>query len=417
MVKDFSNCPNRRNVLASRNELKHSLINLRDDHWRFIRNTLLPTFSSGKMRALNSIFKRSYESLLENLKPKAKAGEPIEFKQVFGAYTMDIIASAGFGLDVDSQKNPENKFTKYAKMLFDFKFSRLIILIMAFPSVDIIFNWFNISPNNNRTVMDFFKSVVKTAIGMRKETDQKPKDLLQMMLNAHNDKDVNDNEGVHQYEKDPEKWKKRGLTLDEITGNSILFLLVGYDTTASALTFVSYCLATNPDCQEKLIKERDSVLGKDCPNYDNIQKMDYLDRVFSETLRLYAPGGRTDRHVEKEMIVHGYKIPKNAEIMIPIHAIHRDPEFWEEPEKFDPERFTPENKAKRHPYCYLPFGHGPRSCIGIRLAQVEAKYALVYILQHYRFKTCEETEIPIQLTKGRITKPANGMKLKLESRM
>ncbi|XP_063415464.1 cytochrome P450 3A11-like isoform X2 [Mytilus trossulus] len=371
MVKEFSNCPNRRNVLPSRNELKHSLIHLRDDHWRFIRNTLLPTFSSGKMRALNPIFKRSYEQLVENLKPKAEAGEPIEFKQVFGAYTMDIIASAGFGLDVDSQKNPENKFTKYAKMLFDFKFSRLIILIMAFPSVDIIFNWFNISPNNNRTIMDFFKSVVKTAIGMRNETDQKPKDLLQMMLNAHNDKDVNDYEAVHQYEKDPEKWKKRGLTLDEITGNAILFLLVGYDTTASALTFVTYCLATNPDCQEKLIKEIDSVLGKDCPNYDNIQKMDYLDRVFSETLRLYAPGGR----------------------------------------------FTPENKAKRHPYCYLPFGHGPRSCIGMRLAQVEAKYALVYILQHYRFKTCAETEIPLQLTKGGITKPANGMKLKLESRV
>ncbi|XP_063415463.1 cytochrome P450 3A6-like isoform X1 [Mytilus trossulus] len=417
MVKEFSNCPNRRNVLPSRNELKHSLIHLRDDHWRFIRNTLLPTFSSGKMRALNPIFKRSYEQLVENLKPKAEAGEPIEFKQVFGAYTMDIIASAGFGLDVDSQKNPENKFTKYAKMLFDFKFSRLIILIMAFPSVDIIFNWFNISPNNNRTIMDFFKSVVKTAIGMRNETDQKPKDLLQMMLNAHNDKDVNDYEAVHQYEKDPEKWKKRGLTLDEITGNAILFLLVGYDTTASALTFVTYCLATNPDCQEKLIKEIDSVLGKDCPNYDNIQKMDYLDRVFSETLRLYAPGGRTGRNVEKEMIVNGYKIPKNAEIMIPIHAIHRDPEFWEEPDKFDPERFTPENKAKRHPYCYLPFGHGPRSCIGMRLAQVEAKYALVYILQHYRFKTCAETEIPLQLTKGGITKPANGMKLKLESRV
>ncbi|XP_076072095.1 cytochrome P450 3A11-like [Mytilus galloprovincialis] len=311
LVKDFSNCPNRRNVLPSRNELKHSLVHLRDDHWRFIRNTLLPTFSSGKMRALNPIFKRSYEQLVDNLKPKAQAGEPIEFKQVFGAYTMDIIASAGFGLDVDSQKNPENKFTKYAKMLFDFKFSRLIITSVAFPSVDIIFNWFNISPNNNRTIMDFFKSVVKTAIGMRNETVQKPKDLLQMMLNAHNDKDVNDDEAVHQYEKDPEKWKKRGIT---------------------------------------------------------------------------------DRHVEKDMTVNGYKIPKNAEIMIPIHAIHRDPEFWEEPDKFDPERFTPENKAKRHPYSYLPFGHGPRSCIGMRLAQVEAKYALVYILQHYRFKTCAETE-------------------------
>ncbi|OPL20960.1 cytochrome 3a11 p450, partial [Mytilus galloprovincialis] len=145
--------------------------------------------------------------------------------------------------------------------------------------------------------------------------------------------------------------------------------------------------------------------------------MDYLDRVFSETLRLYAPGGRTDRHVEKDMTVNGYKIPKNAEIMIPIHAIHRDPEFWGEPDKFDPERFTPENKAKRHPYCYLPFGHGPRSCIGMRLAQVEAKYALVYILQHYRFKTCTETEIPIQLTKGGVTKPVNDIKLKLESRV
>lgn len=96
--------------------------------------------------------------------------------------------------------------------------------------------------------------------------------------------------------------------------------------------------------------------------------------------------------------------------------MHRDPEIWPEPEKFDPERFSPEKKSERHSYAFLPFGHGQRNCIVQRLATMEIKCAIVCILQHYRFKTCDETEIPLRLAITGLLKPLNGVHLLLEKR-
>ncbi|XP_056019949.1 cytochrome P450 3A6-like isoform X2 [Ostrea edulis] len=416
LVKDFSKAPNRYEIFKNKSELQYGLTIVEDDHWKFMRNTLLPTFSSGKMRKMDLLLRTKYELLLKILKREADEGNTIDFKEVFGRYTMDVTASLGFGMDTDSQTNPDNTFVKYAKELFSFRFTPLMFFIIMFPKLDVILNYFNVSPLNNRRLMNFFKSAVHQAIEMRDEGDKKRNDLLQLMLNAHKDTDKNEIEDEHSYEGDPQKWKKRGLTEDEVTGNAILFLLAGYDTTASTMTFMSYCLATNPEIQKKLIDEIDSVLGKELPTYDNVLKVDYLDWVFSETLRLYPPAIRTNRKSKTDMDIAGYKIPKDIDLTFAIYPVHRDPEYWTDPDKFDPERFSPENKANRHPYAYLPFGHGPRNCIGQRLAAMEAKCAIAYILQHYRFVTCDETEVPLQLSKKFFLKALNGVKLKLEER-
>ncbi|XP_022304770.1 cytochrome P450 3A11-like isoform X1 [Crassostrea virginica] len=416
MVKEFARTPNRPKTFIARNELAHTLLNTDGDHWRFLRNTLLPTFSSGKMRMMEPLFKAKYEQLLDNLQEKAKSGKPIEFKEVFGAYTLDVIASTGFAVDIDSQKNPDSDFVKYAQKFFNITFNPLLLLILMFPKIDILLDWMGISPLNRRDIMAFFRSVATQAVDIRQEENSTRKDLLQMMLNAHRDTDINDNEKVQSYEEDPDKWKKRGLTMPEVLGHSILFMLVGYDTTSNALTFAAYNLATHPECQEKLIQEIDEVLGKECPNYDNVQKLEYLEKVFNESLRLYPSAARTNRLAEDDIVIEGYTIPKGTDISFPIYSIHRDPRYWENPTQFDPERFSPENKAKRHPYAFLPFGHGPRNCIGMRLAQVEMKFAMVYILQHFRFKTCAETEIPLTISKAGLIKPEHGVKLLLEPR-
>ncbi|KAK3089747.1 hypothetical protein FSP39_006170 [Pinctada imbricata] len=159
------------------------------------------------------------------------------------------------------------------------------------------------------------------------------------------------------------------------------------------MTFLAYNLAMNPECQEKCIEEVDRVLGKGKPDYDNVLKMEYLDNCMNETLRIQGPASLTNRHVEEDSVVAGYKIPKDTALNISIYAVHHNPEYWPNPEKFDPDRFTPEEKAKRHPYAFLPFGHGPRNCIGMRLAYLEAKAAIASILQKYRLKRCEETEV------------------------
>ncbi|KAJ8304353.1 hypothetical protein KUTeg_017936 [Tegillarca granosa] len=147
---------------------------------------------------------------------------------------------------------------------------------------------------------------------------------------------------------------------------------------------------------------------------------------------MYPPNTRSNREAVENVTIKGYTIPKGAEVTVPIYALHYNPEFWEEPEKFNPERFLPKEKEKRHPYCYLPFGHGPRNCIGMRFAQLETKMALVNILQNFRVRRTSETEVnkvmnvgererkydPIEFdnTSGGILRPKNPVMVTLEPR-
>ncbi|KAK1169183.1 thromboxane-A synthase [Acipenser oxyrinchus oxyrinchus] len=139
----------------------------------------------------------------------------------------------------------------------------------------------------------------------------------------------------------------------------------------------------------------------DAPDYNNVQELQYLDMVISETLRMYPPGFRMDIR---------------ATIEIPASYIHYDPEYWPAPEKFIPERFTTEAKSQRHPLTYLPFGAGSRSCIAMRLALLEAKIAMIRSVQKFTFQTGQETKIPLELKSNSTLGPRNGFIIKTAQR-
>jgi cytochrome P450 family 3 subfamily A len=151
----------------------------------------------------------------------------------------------------------------------------------------------------------------------------------------------------------------------EILAQAILFLLAGYETTASTLTLITYNLACHPEIQEKLIEEVDKCIERHGGvNYESVFDNEYLDMVIEETMRMYPPATRIDRVCSKDFEFEGIKIPKGQLVTIPIWAIHHDPEIYPDPYKFDPERFNQENKTKRVNEAFIPFGNGPRSCIG-----------------------------------------------------
>ncbi|XP_040451521.1 thromboxane-A synthase isoform X2 [Falco naumanni] len=152
------------------------------------------------------------------------------------------------------------------------------------------------------------------------------------------------------------------------------------------------------------------------PDYQNVQGLPYLDMVIAETLRMYPPAFRFTREAAKDCIVLGQRIPAGAVIETAVGHLHHNPEFWPEPEKFIPERFTEEAKKERHPFAYLPFGAGPRGCIGMKMGLLETKITLLRILQKFKFKTCPETEIPLQLKSKATLGPKNGVYIMLESR-
>ncbi|KAL6030198.1 hypothetical protein STEG23_030451 [Scotinomys teguina] len=153
------------------------------------------------------------------------------------------------------------------------------------------------------------------------------------------------------------------------------------------------------------------------PGYCSLQEgLPYLDMVIAETLRMYPPAFRFTREAARDCEVLGQHIPAGTVLEIAVGALHHDPEHWPYPETFDPERFTAEARLRQRPFTYLPFGAGPRSCLGVRLGLLVVKLTVLQILHKFRFKASSETQVPLQLESKSALGPKNGVHIKIVSR-
>uniref|UniRef100_A0AAY4DNX4 Thromboxane-A synthase n=1 Tax=Denticeps clupeoides TaxID=299321 RepID=A0AAY4DNX4_9TELE len=428
LVKEFSLFPNRMNIRLATKPMSESVLLLRDERWKRVRSILTPSFSSAKMKEMVPLINTATQTLLRNLQEHAERGQSFDIHRCLGCFTMDVIASVAFGTQVDSQNNPDDPFVLHAAKFFSFSLFRpLIFLFVAFPVLGPLIR---ILPSKRREEMNgFFINSIQKIIRQRDELspDQRRRDFLQLMLDARSGKECvpleqfdvanHADEAAADCGAGRAPAQRRVMTEDEVVGQAFLFLLAGYETSSNTMAFACYLLATNPDCQRKLQAEVDDFFTKyDCPDYSNVQELRYLDMVVSEALRLYPPGFRFAREVDQDCVVNGQFLPRGATVEIPAGVLHYDPLHWPEPEKFVPERFTPEAKASRHPFVYLPFGAGPRSCVGMRLAQLEIKMALVHIFHRFSVEPSEETQVPLQLKSNTTLGPKSGIFIKITER-
>jgi cytochrome P450 len=177
---------------------------------------------------------------------------------------------------------------------------------------------------------------------------------------------------------------------DELIRDQLLTMLIaGHDTSTALLAWTIYLLGAHPEVGERARREVLDVLGGAAPTAANVGELDYLGRVIQETLRLYPPIHIGNRIAARDLEFGGYRLPAGARVVYSIYLTHRQPENWPEPERFDPDRFLPEVAKTRPPYSYVPFGSGPRMCIGAAFAQVESKIVLARLLQRTRFTLAE----------------------------
>jgi cytochrome P450 len=205
------------------------------------------------------------------------------------------------------------------------------------------------------------------------------------------------------------------LSNDEVRDEIVIIFLAGHDTTSLALTYTWYLLSQHPEVEAKLHAELARVLGGRAPTYDDLENLSYTKMVIEESMRLYPPApGISNRAVLEDDEIGGVKIPKGAQVGIMPWLLHRHRLLWDHPERFDPERFSPERSQGRHRFAYLPFGGGPRVCIGMALAMAEAQLILATIAQRYRLKLVPGQDIILQ---HRITmRPRDGIQMILEPR-
>ncbi|RZB39007.1 p450 domain containing protein [Asbolus verrucosus] len=296
-------------------------------------------------------------SLVGKIEDDCKKKEPIDIKETLGCFTTDIIGSCAFGLDCKTFKEENSPFRMFRKKLFAASTPRMLRTLVAtnFPKLAKRLHIATIP----KDITKFFIKVVKDTVNYREKNNYTRKDFIQLLIDLKNNT-IAEEEG---YQHDG-----KTLTIEEVAAQSFVFFVAGFETSSTTMTFALYELARRQDLQQKVRDEIETVLAKHQGKitYEAIQDMKYMDQVINETLRKYPPVPFLTRKCVKDYKVPGddVVIEKDTAVIIPILPIHYDKEYFPDPEKFDPERFTEENKNSRHSYAHIPFGEGPRMCIG-----------------------------------------------------
>ncbi|XP_010222036.1 PREDICTED: LOW QUALITY PROTEIN: cytochrome P450 3A9-like [Tinamus guttatus] len=363
-----------------------------DEQWRRIHSVLSPAFSSEKLKE-------------------------------FGACSIDVVASTSFSVNIDSVNNPSDPFVTNIKKFLKISFLHplvLVIVLFPFPIPGLERRNLTLLPPE---VMNFFNTFAKMKKGLQKGSYKSRVDFLQLMVDSQssdgNSDPANENNSY------------KTLSDEEILAQALISVFAAYETTSSTLTgllpppsfHILYNLATYPDVQQQLQDEIDANLcNKATPASNALVQMEDLDMVVSKTLRLFPSGGQMERVCKETMEINGVSIPKDVVVVIPAYVMHHDPAHWPQPEELRPERcpswgnshaFNLENKESIDPYTYLPFGAGPRNCVGMRFALLTLKVAVVVLVQDFSFQPCRDTRIPLPLDTQVFMQPKKPIILRL----
>jgi len=185
-----------------------------------------------------------------------------------------------------------------------------------------------------------------------------------------------------------------GMGDDLIRDQLLTMLIAGHDTSTALLAWALYLLGRHPDVMQRAQDEVDRVMGWKTADLESVNQLEYLDLVIKEVLRLYPPIHIGNRRAATDLEFQGYRIPAGQRVVYSIYLTHRMPEYWPDPHRFDPQRFSPEQTRLRPHYAYVPFGGGPRNCIGFAFAQVEVKIVLARLLQKFCLELASEEVKP-----------------------
>ncbi len=204
-------------------------------------------------------------------------------------------------------------------------------------------------------------------------------DIIRRRLQAGVDR--SDLLGMIMYARDEETSEQ--MTVEQLRDEMMIILMAGHETTGIAMAWSWHWLAKYPEAERQLHAEVDSVLAGRAATYEDLEKLEYTKMVFQESMRLAPPIWGYDRRAREEDVIDGYRIPRGAYVATSPYVMHRHPSYWDKPGEFDPGRFLPDEVAKRPQYAFFPFGGGPRRCIGLRFAFLEAQLILATLAQSF----------------------------------
>ncbi|MGH9314140.1 MAG: cytochrome P450 [Vicinamibacterales bacterium] len=337
--------------------LGNGLLTSEDDFWLRQRRLAQPAFHRQRLAALAATMAETTRAFLDRWRAFADRGEAIDVVNEMMRLTQDIIVLTMFSTDLGSDAEVVNWAWPLVNRHVGENFWSLGIE-RRLPT-----------PRNRRfrRALAELDAVVYRIIERRRGARESSNgDLLSMLLSAR-DEETNET-----------------MSDTQVRDEVMTMLLAGHETTSLALSWAWYLLSTHPAVRTRLTREVRDALGGRPPSFDDLERLPFTRMVFDETVRLYPPAWGFSRQALADDRIGGYRIAKGQLVFMIPFVVHRRPSLWPNPEGFDPERFTPDQSARRHRFAYFPFGGGPRQCIGNQFALMEAAIILAMVVQRYR---------------------------------
>ncbi|REK19120.1 MAG: cytochrome P450 [Planctomycetota bacterium] len=356
------------------------------DYWRRQRRLVQPAFATGRFEAYAQVTVEYTRRMLDGW----QSGQSIDAAEAMTRLTLEIIAKTLFGVEVEGQTERLGEAVRIV--------SETVVREAGYPWH--LPDWLPLaSKRRKRWAIRTLDDMAWRVLRQRRASGGDRGDLLSMLLLAVD----NDGDG-------------RGMTDQQARDEAITLFNAGHDSTAAALAWTWYLVARHPEIEARLIDEADAVLSGRAATYGDVARLPYAEMVVKESMRLYPPTWMLfPREVVSSVELGGYTIPPRAWIYIFPWVTHRDARFFPDPDAFDPERFAPTRIDEIPPFAYIPFGGGPRACIGAGFATMEMVLILATVLQRFRLRLAADQGVvePEPLISIR---PKGGLRVSLEHR-
>lgn len=363
----------------------NGLISSNGDFWLRQRRLAQPAFHKDRINALCEMIVEQTRMMLEPWEHATKNGQALNIGHELLNLTMGVATQALFSNRVQDVDGNLGEIIQHLASDTTFRFENPLYPPLWVPAA-----------RNRRlnAALQKLDGLIYGIISDRRENPREQNDVLAMMMAAQLE------------ESEATGGEPRSMTDKQLRDEMVTLMLAGHETTAMHLGWTLYLLSQHPEMEARLRRELDTVLGGRPPSMADLPQLEYTRMVRDEAMRLYPPVWLTERKPIQEDVLCGYHIPAGVAIAITQYVTHRHPGFWNNPEVFDPERFTPEHSAGRHDFAYFPFGGGGRQCLGKNLALLESQLILAMLLQRYRFElkpgwqVVKEPEISLRLKGG-----------------
>jgi cytochrome P450 len=341
-----------------------------------VHNTFRPVIGDGIFSSEGDFHRRQRKLMSPPFQPRHIAS----YSEIMGQYSEQIQQSWSDGSIIDVNRQMTNlTMSVIGKALFDadvftetdeLGVAMIVTTEYIAHTTSVLFpppyNW--PLPRNRRThkAVQVLRDYIQHFIDERRNCPTERNDFLSILLQAR------DEDG-------------KPMSDEQLMAECLILFGAGHETTATALSWTWYLLCQHPEIYQKVQLEVDSVLQSRTPTYEDLARLPYCLQVFKEAMRLYPPAYLLSRRALCEVEIDGYQVPKGMVVLFAPYSLHRREEYFPEPEKFDPERFTPEREKQLPRYAYLPFGAGPRICIGMYFAMMEGHLLLATLAQRVNF--------------------------------